>query len=327
MSTSLIERRRIDVHTHYIPEVYREAALAAGHSKPDGMPAMPRWSADENIRFMDERQIETALLSVSSPGVNFGDAQAAARLARAVNRESAELRETYPGRFGFFASVTLPDVETSVEEAVYALDELGADGVVLFTNNNGQYLGDDTMRPLFEVLSDRHAKVFVHPTAPACGDALCLGRPAPIVEFLLDTTRAISNLILSGTLEEYPDCTFIMPHAGGAIASIADRVAEISSRLLPSPTNEIDFLAHLRSFYYDLAGFPVPRQLLSVLGLIDTDHLLFGSDWPFTAEPSIAAQVALIESTDLLTDNDRRLIDRTNALALFPRYTNGDGNV
>ncbi len=36
---------RFDVHAHFLPNTYREAAEAAGHGAPDGFPALPKWDA------------------------------------------------------------------------------------------------------------------------------------------------------------------------------------------------------------------------------------------------------------------------------------------
>jgi len=313
-------RGRIDVHAHFLPDFYSAAAAAAGHSQPDGMPRLPAWSAEDHLRFMDRAGVETAILSISSPGVHFGNDQAAIELARRVNETGAEISAAYPGRFGFFASALLPDVDHSVAEVSYAIDELGAVGVVLFSNTDGMYLGDPRMDPLIAAVAARKSTIFIHPTTPVCGEALTLGRPAPILEFPLDTTRAVTNLVLSGVLDRHPGATVVLPHAGGALSSIADRVAEISSRLLPPPASDVDFLGTVQSFYYDIAGFPFPRQILSVLGLVGPDKLLFGTDWPYTVEPTVLSQVTAYEQSEILDAEAHRLLDRNTAEVLFPQF-------
>jgi hypothetical protein len=116
--------RRIDVHAHYLTDRYRQAAEAAGHARPDGMPGLPRWSVQAALGMMDRFHIEAAILSVSSPGVHFGDNAAARALARSVNEEGARAVSDHPGRFGLFASLPLPDVDGALEELAYALDVL-----------------------------------------------------------------------------------------------------------------------------------------------------------------------------------------------------------
>ena len=117
---------RVDIHAHFVPDFYRSALIEAGHARPDGMPGIPEWTPEAALAFMDGLSIGKAILSISSPGVHFGDDLSAADLARAVNAEGARLRREYPDRFGFFAALPLPDVQRSVAEAVHALGELEA---------------------------------------------------------------------------------------------------------------------------------------------------------------------------------------------------------
>ena len=126
---------KIDVHAHYLPADYREALIANGHTEPDGFPVLPEWSAEAHLAMMDRVGIGTSMLSVSSPGVGFGEDPAA--WARRVNDAGARTVRDHPGRFGLLASLPLPDVEAARVELAYALDDLGADGVVLLTNVDG----------------------------------------------------------------------------------------------------------------------------------------------------------------------------------------------
>jgi Amidohydrolase len=126
----------------------------------------PVWDAGQNLKLMDHWGVGTAVLSVSSPGTHFGDNTSAQALSRQVNEFGAAVTRKYPGRFGHFASLPLPDAPGSLDELRYALDELGSDGVIVLTNAHGTYLGDDLFEPVWAELSRRHAVVFVHPTSP-----------------------------------------------------------------------------------------------------------------------------------------------------------------
>jgi len=192
---------RIDVHFHYLPGFYRQALADNGQSKPDGMPAIPGWSEASALETMDTLGVQSAMLSISSPGIHFGDGAAALALAQRINDEGARLKRERPDRFGFFAITPLPDVDAATAEAVRTLDELGADGVSVETNHNGVYLGDEKMDSFYQALSDRHAVVFIHPTSPSCPccETLALGYPRPMLEFMFETTRTVSQMILSGT--------------------------------------------------------------------------------------------------------------------------------
>lgn len=319
--------RRIDVHAHYVPERYRKEAVAAGHAKPDGMPGLPKWSAQSAIEQMDRYDIGAALLSISSPGVHFGDDSAARLLARSVNEDGARAVQDYPKRFGLFATLPLPDIDGALAEIAYAFDTLKADGVVMLTNQHGMYLGDARLDPVFAELNRRGATIFIHPTSPTCPccnnqtQGLALPYPRPMMEFVFDTTRAVINMILSGTLDKYPRIRIIVPHAGAALPVLADRVTGLSPALgLAKPLDTEHVFEQLRGLYYDLAGFPVPRLLSTLLQIADPKHILYGSDTPFTPDPLVGALSKKINTTPLLTPQMHKDFLRENALNLFPRF-------
>ncbi len=313
---------RIDVHAHYLPAGYRRTAEAAGHEHPDGMPGLPRWDTGSALAMMDGLNIRAAMLSISSPGVHFGDDAAARTLAREVNEEGAKAVSDHPGRFGLFAALPLPDINGALAEVAYALDTLGADGVAVETNHHRMYMGDRRLDPLFAELNRRRAVVFMHPTSPACPgcQALSLGYPRPMIEFMFETTRAVANLLLTGTLDRFPDIRLIVPHAGAAVPVLADRIAGLSPALnLPDPVEPNRFFATLRRLYYDLAGYPLPRLAPALLQIADPGRIFHGSDWPFTPLPIVTRLAGEIDNTALFDAAMRRGVLHDNALTLFPR--------
>jgi predicted TIM-barrel fold metal-dependent hydrolase len=304
----------IDVHSHYLPDFYLTAARAAGHLEPDGF-QWPDWSAPDHLAMMDRLGIAVAVLSVSSPGVHFGDDQAAAALARAVNEAGAQLVLEHPDRFKQFGSLPLPDVGAAVQEAGYALDTLGCVGVAIETNAHGVYLGDSANEPLWTMLAARDAVVFIHPTSPPCWQLVSLGRPRPMLEFIFDTTRAVSDLIFSGVLERHPSIRFVITHCGGALPLLGDRI-EAFRRMAGdggAPTGEL-----LARLWYDLAGSPIPHQLNALVSAVGTERLLYGSDYCFTPEPGVAAQIAALDG-DLGPDDHTtwRQLTTRNAARLW----------
>lgn len=314
---------KIDMHQHFVPDVYRKALIEAGLEKPDGLPIpVPAWSETEALSAMDKVGIDFGYLSISSPGVNFGDNTAARKLARQVNEEGARLAKIYPTRFGFLASLPLPDVDGAVTEAVYALDKLGAAGVLLQSNSLGMYLGDERLEPLYAELNRRQAVVFVHPTSPhtSCGcnvaGELSLGYPTTMIEFFFDTSRSIVDMVLSGTLEKYPNMRVIVPHAGSVLPMVASRVDLFGSKFFNKSTSMHDAL---RSLYYDLAGMPLPDMLPALLKITDPSHILYGSDFPFTPVEEIEQWSGRLDKTTLLNNSERMLVMRTNAERLFHR--------
>ena len=311
---------RIDVHAHFLPDFYRDSLVAAGKVHPDGMPAIPEWNEELALRTMADLNIVKAMLSISSPGVYFGDKDAARSLARRVNEEAARLRDRHPDRFGWFATTPLPDVAQALQESQHALDVLHADGIVVETNHDGMYLGDDRLEPLYEELNRRGAVVFIRPTSTSCVGcgALALGYPEPMLEFMFETTRSVTQLILAGVTVRYPDIRFIVPHGGAALCVLASRIDLLmpffekgSSRKPPHMASE------LLKLYYDLAGAPLPELLQGLMLIADEHRILYGSDWPFTQTEACVELARKLEFTPLLSEETRDKFCMRNAQALF----------
>jgi 6-methylsalicylate decarboxylase len=311
---------KLDVHAHYLPDQYRHALERSGHTRPDGMPQIPEWSAAAHVALMDRLGIASSLLSVSTPGVHLGDDAAARDLAREVNEAGRRAVLDHPGRFGLLGSLPLPDVDAAIAEIAHCVDTLDVDGFVLLTNVDGTYLGATTWDPVFQELDRRGARVLIHPTSPVCWEHTSLGRPRPMLEFLFDTTRAVVNLVLNGVVARHTNLRLIIPHAGATLPVIADRVAAFSLMLDVDPS--VDVLRDLGNLHFDLAGTPITRQLNALLALTTLEHLHYGSDFPFT--PDFVVEMAG-KRLDGAGDPPGSLTDvlRANTERLFPRLAAG----
>lgn len=318
---------RIDVHAHFLPEVYARALAQAGMRTLDGGFPVPRWSAEAAIEMMDRQEIATAMVSLSSPSAHFLPPAERPALVREVNDAGAGLMRSDPGRFGYFATLPMPDVAASLAEMRRAFDELGADGVVLQTNTDGIYLGAPAFAPIFAELNRRKATLFLHPTSPACFEALSLGRPAPLLEFPLDTTRTIVDLLYARTLQTNPDINLIVPHGGAALPALIARIAAFAGVpfVEPRPASEAEVFETLERLYYDVAlsAHPVPFAALRRIAPIT--QILFGSDWPFTPEAGVARNIRQLTQSNDLSEGEARAIARENAERVFPRLAQRQG--
>jgi len=154
----------IDVHHHISPPAYNQELIARGINEPP----LQRWSVQKSLDDMDKAGVATAVTSITTPGVWFGDSNAARRLARKCNDYAATLARDHPGRFGVFASLPLPDTEGSLQEIGYAFDALRAEGVGLMMSYGDKWLGDPAFDPVMEELNRRKAVVYTHPTVAEC---------------------------------------------------------------------------------------------------------------------------------------------------------------
>jgi len=316
---SPVNPHRVDVHHHLVPTPYRSELRRLGISEVAGR-EVPEWSPELSLGVMDRHGIEMAVLSVSAPGVHFGDDAEARALARRCNESSAEIVAANPMRFGLFASVPLPDVDGALEEVTYALGTLGADGVVVLSSYaDGSYLGDPRFDDLMVELDRRAAVVFIPPAIPTAADHMALDIPIFAMEFTFDTTRAAFNLAYTGALERYPNIRFILAHAGGTVPYLVERFdllwfqdPELAERAPKGGS------AYMRSLFYDTALSANPHALRSLAELVGPDRVLFGSDYPFAPELATEMQVSGLNAYDGYGDGDRRQVERSTALTLLP---------
>ncbi|MGW5018443.1 amidohydrolase family protein [Streptomyces cacaoi] len=306
---------RIDVHQHIVPPAWARTLTAQGLDS--GGWAIPDWSRKSAITMMDQQGIATGVLSVTAPGVHLGDDARARDLARAVNEYGAEVVKDRPDRFGHFASIPLPDVDAAVAEAVHALDTLHADGVVLLSNAGGRYLGDPGFEPLWAELDRRAANVFVHPAQPPM--ALLPGTPAPLADYVFDTTRSALNLVMNGVMSRYTNVRVILSHGGGFLPYAAYRFAGLTSTVVAPDLKPADVLHDLKRFYFDTALSASPSALPALLAFAEPGHVLYGSDWPFAPQEAGTYYNQFLESHPDFTPGQAEAINRENAEALLPR--------
>jgi predicted TIM-barrel fold metal-dependent hydrolase len=316
----------IDVHSHYIPDSYRKALEDAGLLHTDIF-ALPRWDVEQHVEDMDRMNIGATVLSLSSPDIHWGDSNIARRLAREANEIAAGAVAAHPTRFGFYATLPVPDVEGSLAEIEYAFDVLHADGVKFYSNSNGVYLGDPKLEPILSELDRRKAVVTLHPVkAKVIPDNVLVGVPYPLFEFQFDTTRSVANMIFNGTFKRNPGIKFVCPHMGALFPLLAGRMEGIAKLMVHFKTAPEDFVppdvrGELSKFYYDGAGgFNLPVQLPALQGIGTPERLLCGSDYPFTPATVGGQMLDDFRNTDRLTERQKVGALRENALGLFPRF-------
>ncbi|MEU2093088.1 amidohydrolase family protein [Nocardia beijingensis] len=318
---------RIDLHAHFLPADYRASLLEHGHLTIGGYPT-PNWSPEEAIGFMDYYGIQAQVLSISDPGVTYLSGREAVDMARYCNTYAADLFRRHPTRFGAFAVLPMPDIPAAIEEAIFALDTLHLDGVVLLSAYNGVYLGDPRFEPLMAVLNQRNAFVFVHPAAIPADAKPELPLPDFLEEFTFDTTRAATMMMVTGVTQRHPGIRFQLAHAGGTLPFLSHRVGVASQTVigdlwpddLPKPS-VLDIGNQISRFYYDTALSASPAAMAAVLAVTGRDHIVFGSDWPFSAAtlPQSGNHDPAPGLSTLFDADQRMEIEHHNPLRQLPR--------
>jgi predicted TIM-barrel fold metal-dependent hydrolase len=304
----------IDVHHHFLPPFYKPLVKGWMDTFATGVAAVMAWTPEASLAAMDEARVERAVLSISSPGVHFGDDAQARQVARECNDYAVSLGRRYPGSFDFFAALPMPDVEGAIREAERALALDGAKGVGLLSNYGGRYLGDPGFAPLFAWLNKRGAIVYVHPTDAPCCAGLVPGLATPLIEFPVDTARTIASLLWSGTLSACANIRFVFSHGGGALPMVAERVIAMGyvDRTLAAKVPEGAAVA-LSRLYVDTASVTSAPAMAALRSWLPQGQILYGTDFPWgTLASSRAALARLGLPADRLA-----AIERGNAAMLL----------
>lgn len=292
--------KKIDFHSHYLSPGFVDHLAKHYNSMGDGI-ATPSWSVDDALEMMANQDIRYSLLSISSPQVHSDDATETAELAQEVNEFGRDFSRLYPDQLGFMASLPLPYIDESVKAVETAVKDDQATGFVLEKNSRGVYLGDSRLDPVMDALNTNHALIAIHPTQPNPITSSANQKTAiPLMEFFFDTTRAVANMSENRIFSRYPDITWIIPHAGALLPIIAQRIT-IGASALKQEVPRDDMMTIMGKVYFDVAGATLPYQLSTLLQMADPNRLLYGADYPYTPESTVATLAKQLDETDLVS--------------------------
>lgn len=317
--------KAVDVHSHNVLPRFIQFLDNKGAALDETFP-LPQWDVASHLAFMDSAGIQTAVLSMPAPQPYFGDIEETKRVIRQYNEASAELKRKYPDRFMFVAALPLPDVEAAISEAVYALDTLGADGIKLATNSRGQYVGDAGLDRLMSVLDERNTVVILHPHKPVpVNSQLIETTPLAMYEYPAETTRTVANMLSRNVPARFDKIKWVVPHCGSFLPLTIPRMKAVLPVMVAKGIMQpVDWDANLKNMYFDLAGGASPEIVKNLLTITTSDHLLYGSDYPY--QPADALQQSLGKMRTWLSDDPvlaphAEDILRNNAQRLFGRHS------
>ena len=310
---------RIDVHHHVLPEFYKDSQRAVGISGT-AYRGFPDWTPEKSLALMRATNTAASILSFTSPGIFFGDIDVTRNLARQCNDYLAQLAADYPGKFGGFAFLPLPDIDASLREIERVLDVLKLDGITLLTSVDERYIGHPDFEPIYEELNHRKAVTFIHPCYPPGTEAQGWNIPRMIVDYPFETTRVATNLIFNGVMERLPDIQFILSHSGGALPFLAHRITIFDSQTPFQEKYPKGALHYIKQFYFDTALSGDTAALDCLSSIADPERILFGSDYPYISETVAEAETAGFDSYKGFDKETFDAINRGNAKRLFPRF-------
>ena len=282
----ILSSKKIDFHAHAITPAYVNALekLGIDAAKVEGFP-LPKWSVEEHLQFMDAAGIDFTILSMATPHISDKFA------VRAINGEFAEICIAYPNRFGFVATLPLPNVESSIEEFFYSTEHFGALGVKVASNSDGIYLGDERLDEIFAALNEKSALVIIHPSPAKFlpREGVVTGKVMALFEYPADTTRAVLNMLANNFFGKFPRLKVIVPHCGSFLPYMNRRAGAMFQMLAAMNLMEpVNFADGVKKLFFDTAGDPMPEQFDMLLKIASLDQIIFGTDYPY-----VPAQVVL----------------------------------
>lgn len=310
---------RIDVHAHYFPEEYVDFLVRLGSRTTGAVIRPPGSPLDERIAMLDEAGIDLQVLSVG-PAVPYferqDDAVAAARMA---NDLCAEAARGHGGRYAVFGSVPLPHVDAAIAEAARCLDELGFPGLTIGCSVAGRPLDDPTFEPFYAELDRRGTVLFLHPLGIMVEHGMAeYGLPWVLGAPLEDAVAAL-RLVYSGVAQRYPNLKIVVPHFGGVLPFLLERLDYQAEGLRARNPSAMQLegppSAAVPQLWFDTVNQygPALRCACEAFG---TERLVFGTDFPYLPGPRFKRCVTYVEEAGLQADDARAILDENAARLL-----------
>ena len=263
-------------------------------------------SPEQRIADMDRIGIDIQVLTLTTPNVYFSTRKRNLTLAKMANDFFADLSQKYPHRFITFASVPLNHPEDAINELHRAANDLGMKGVVLGSNIDGKHLHSKEFWPFYAEVHQLNLPIFIHPMVPAHPETMAEFPLIPLIGFVMDTTISVAKMVYSGLFEEYPNLTLILPHMGGTLPFLFERIdngyrayAECRKHIPKLPSQ------YLKRFYYDTVSFHKPALMCAYYS-VGADHMVLGSDYPHVIG-DISKSVSTIEELDIPQEDKAKI--------------------
>jgi predicted TIM-barrel fold metal-dependent hydrolase len=267
---------------------------------------------DVKLAAMDAAGVERTALSINDPGPEWFGADGPA-VARVANDFVARIVARHPQRFFGLCVLPLQDMRAALIELDRCVRELGMKGILLYTNLAGRFPDEPQFRPLFARAAELDLPLLLHPAKPVTIEQVKAYEMTSSLGNMFDDTIALTRIIMSGILDEFPKLKLVCPHLGGALPFIIGRLDHQTQVLKRGPKNLRRAPSeYLRRVWLDIVS-PQPLAMKFAYEFLGADRLLFASDHPWV-EPKLIRDT--FDSLHLPPD-DREKIYTLNARKLF----------
>ena len=307
----------IDVHAHYQPAALH--AVMTRFNQAVVLPGAP-WTdksehIDERLRLMDSAGVR---MQVLSPGTThyFDDPRVASEAARLLNDSFSDLASTHPDRISVYASLPLPHIGECLRELERAAQLPGVVGVTCHCSILGKSLAAPEFDSVYEELNRRAAILFLHP----CRNGVCSAlindyHLAESFGTCVEDALAVLHLIVREIPHRYPRIRFIVPHLGGLLPTLLERLDNQLPKAHPQLPEPPSVTA--RRFWYDTVSHGSRAALRCACESFGSSRLLPGSDFPLLLYHEPYDRTFSYIGSSGLSDSDLASILRENADRLF----------
>ncbi|WP_280266028.1 amidohydrolase family protein [Nocardia wallacei] len=242
------------------------------------------------LAVMDAAGQDMALLSLNPPGVQPYKPADAVDLARDFNDELAQIVRDHPSRFAGLATVAPQAPDAAADEIERAVDTLGLHGIMINSHTNGHYLDEPQFAPLLQAAQAHHAPIYLHPRIPSMlGQYAPYGLSGAIWGYGAEAGLHAMRLIMSGTLDRYPNLQIVIGHLGEGIPYYLRRIdnryafaRRIAGAATPTSQLELTPSAYFRrNFTITTSGIDDPNALEYALRTVGDDNIMFAIDTPY----------------------------------------------
>lgn len=270
---------------------------------------------ETRLTTMDAAGVAIQVLSVSSMFPYFDRERDAVDSARQANDLYAEVVARHPQRLQAFASTPLPHVDAALAELERAMDRLGMIGVTVGTSVMNRSTLDEAFEPFYAELNRRRATIFVHPVG--------LGVCSPLIhDFNLswtigapfEDTTFVAHVIKRRILERYPHLKIIVPHFGGALPLVLDRIDRTMRFFAPDNTEPASVT--VKRMWFDTQVGARPEILRYAHAVLGADRLVYGSDYPLNYGDAYLRSVNYIREAGLPAGDAEKILDHNAARLL-----------
>ena len=328
---------KIDVFTHIIPINYKEVLFRTapkGFYTQNVIESLPTiFDLEHRFRLLDKFDGLMQVLTMSGPPVeDIANPEKALDLARLANDSMAELVFKYPDRFAAgVACIPMNNMDAALVELDRAFNDLSLRGVQLNTPTSDKPLDSPEFMPIYEKMNQYNLPIWLHPVRSSdVADYRSEKHSKYMISHTIgwpyETGAAMTRLVFSGILDKYPELKIITHHAGGVIPYFEQRIigaydyaefmmrkAKYRNNLRKAP------IEYFKMFYADTAVYGNAPALMCAHAFFGTDHLLFGTDFPFdtqfgerytrqTLEAMEQMNLNESEKKKIFEDNARRLL-------------------